>query len=433
MKPHQVFVVGPDARGLDSLRRHAPDCEFHELLPFSRVKGAASFRFDALVAEAEAKLDAAGIKPDAVIGTWDFPTSCLVPMLCDRLGLPSATLPGAVACEHKYWSRLAQRRAGCDTPRFAWIDPYQEAPLSGVDIDYPLWIKPIKSYGSHLAFLLRGPRDASAALAAIRARGGWLAEPFADALAHVALPDDVREVGAHACLVEEHIEGRLCTLEGYVVGGQVVTYAIVDSFKDDRGLSFGRYQVPSALPASVQRRMHEAATAIMHEIAYGDAPFNIEFFYDDERDRLAVLEINPRLSRSHAEIIEMVDGAPHLRVLTDLALGREPRHPHREGPHSCAAHFFLRAYADGIVASVPHPAKLRALERLEPSLRFQIRLEPGQQLSELAHPTYSYELGTIDVGGRDEADILARFRAVRDALRIHIAPLPSGSEDARAP
>lgn len=421
---YHVFVVGPDPVNMSMLRRLFPDTQFHELLPLDRLKDARTIDFSALVAEAERRLEDSPVRPDAIIGYWDFPASSLVPLLCERRGLPSASLRAALACEHKYWSRIAQQNAGCAVPRFFGVDPYRGDPGSEIPLSAPYWLKPVKSYGSQLAFLIREPGDIPLAIDQTRRRLGRLARPFQTALDLVDIPPKIREIGAHACIAEEHVRGRQCTLEGYAYGGEIVSYAVVDSLKDDGGLSFGRYQYPSSLPMSVRRRMGETAEAALRHIGYDTAPFNIEFFYDESRDRLTILEINPRLSQSHATLFEMVDGAPHLSVLVDLALGRRPCHPRGAGEHACAARFFLRAYDDGVVTRVPSPALLRELERRHPGARVSIRAALGERLSHRANrESYSYELGTVDVGGRDDKELKRRFAAISRELSLAVDPL----------
>ena len=75
-----------------------------------------------LLAEAQQQVEAFDGPVHAIIGFWDFPVSTMVPMLCERLGLRWASLESVVKCEHKYWSRLEQRRVIDEYPRFGLVD-----------------------------------------------------------------------------------------------------------------------------------------------------------------------------------------------------------------------------------------------------------------------------------------------------------------------
>ena len=66
--------------------------------------------FDALLERSRAELDAFDGSVDAIVTHWDFPTSVLGPVLATERGLPAPSLTSLLKCEHKYWSRLEQRR-----------------------------------------------------------------------------------------------------------------------------------------------------------------------------------------------------------------------------------------------------------------------------------------------------------------------------------
>lgn len=47
---------------------------------------------------------------DAIISYWDFPGDTMVPILCEKFGLPSPSLEDILKCGHKYWARLEQQK-----------------------------------------------------------------------------------------------------------------------------------------------------------------------------------------------------------------------------------------------------------------------------------------------------------------------------------
>lgn len=107
-------------------------------------------------------------------------------------------------------------------------------------------------------------------------------------------------IDGNHCIAEAIIsKGRQCTLEGYVHGGKSVVYGVVDSIREGRlRSSFARYQYPSQLPAHVQDRVTEAAAALMAQIGYDTAPFNMEFYWSPANDQIRLLEVNARISKS---------------------------------------------------------------------------------------------------------------------------------------
>jgi len=420
--PQPLFVVGLDAFNLAQLRRieDGDSLPVRAALPYEAVKGRDAFDIDSLLDTAAERIHAAG-GAAGIVGWWDFPTTSLVPLLCRRFGLPGPSLASVLACEHKVWSRQLQREVAPEcVPAFRAVDPFA-APAP--PLPYPFWLKPVKGFASQLSFRIAGPAEFDAALAAIRAHVKRLGAPFDRLLRRVEMPPEVAHVAGHWCIAEAAVGGRQCTLEGYVHRGEPVVYGVVDSIRHRNRSSFQRYQYPSRLPAPVQRRMIRVAERVMRHIGYDEATFNVEFFWEKAGNKLWLLEINPRLSQSHADLFAEVHGVPHFQIMVDLALGRTPDWPPRAGPANCAAKVFIRRFRDGRVTRVPDRATLDAIEADYPEAIVDVRVQPGVVLSELHdQDAYSYELADVFLGAPDQRTLLANFRDIKSRLRFGFAP-----------
>ncbi|MBK1726813.1 ATP-grasp domain-containing protein [Halorhodospira neutriphila] len=422
--PHRkhIHVIGLDEFHLAELQtvRNADEYVFHPLVDYDHIVLPPAYDIPALLAEAREDLDNAPAV-DAIIGHWDFPTTSLLPILRREYGLPSASLESVLYCEHKYWTRLAAAEAIPEcTPAFQGIDAYHDAPAEALELAYPFWLKPAVAFSSYLGFRIDDEAKFRSAMATIREQIHRFAEPFRHILAaannHATLPGDGD--GA-TCIAEGLIHGHLCTLEGYVFNGEVVVYAILDSVRGANQVSFLSYQYPSALPEGVQQRMREAADRLLRRIGLDQTPFNIEFFWDEEADRIWLLEINPRISKSHCPIFEIATGASHHEVPIDICLGRRPRFPHAEGRFPTAAKFMPRVYEDAVVTHVPSGRAIRELQERFPELRVTVQVQEGTRLSEmLGQDSYSYELASLFFGGRDAQDLQRKFRTVMDGLNF---------------
>ncbi|PLW84011.1 D-alanine--D-alanine ligase [Kineobactrum sediminis] len=424
-----VFVIGYDSLGKKLLPnlRHVEDCEFHGLLSMEKVISAETYEFDRLVDEAVAELQAFPGSVDAVVGYWDFPTSGLVPVVRKKMGLPGPSLRSVLKCEHKYWSRLEQKRSVPEcVPSFQAVDPFADNAVETITIDYPFWIKPIKAHSSHLGFLVETPQQLSEVLPRIRAGIGRFGEPFAEMMAHLDdLPEEIATVTGHHCIAEGIISGgRQCTLEGYARHGEVHLVGIVDSIRDPTHNSvLVRYEYPSCIPDAVKQRMLDYSRRFITAIGYDNSPFNIEFFYDEDSDEIRLLEVNARLSRSHAVMFQLVDGNSHLQVMVDLALDRDPRMPHREGPCAVAAKQMLRVFEPGIVRRAPLPEEVRQVETRFPGSVVQLHVHEGMDLSELQHQdSFSWELAVVFIGADTEAELKERIEICRKMLPFEIEP-----------
>ncbi|MGM0984714.1 MAG: ATP-grasp domain-containing protein [Pseudomonadota bacterium] len=426
-----VFIIGHDSLSEQMLPhlRHVEDYAFHELLSFDEVVHADEYPFDRLTATALAQLERFSGSVDAIVGYWDFPTSGLLPVLRREKGLPGPSLEAFLKCEHKYWSRVEQARSVPEcVPAFQAIDPFDEQATESIEIDFPFWIKPIKAHSSHLGFLVENVDQLREVLPTIRRGIGRFGRPFDEVMALAELPTEVAAVTGHHCIAEEIISaGRQCTLEGYVQNGEVHKVGIIDSLRDDTHPSvLLRYEYPSSLPDEVKEQLLSIARRFLTWIGYDDGPFNIEFFLDDKSDRIWLLEINARISRSHAAIFQLVDGAPHMQVMVDTALGIPPRMPHREGDYPIAAKQMLRVFEDGWVRRVPSDEEIRQVEERFPGTLVHLNVHEGMQLSDLRHQdSFSFELGVLFIGGENREALAERIEQCRQMLSFEIEPLSS--------
>ena len=170
-RKRNVFVLGSDPAHL-AHARDIPDADrfaFHELLRAEELIHLERYPMDELLDRARAILDAFDGPVDAIIGHWDFPVSVMVPILCAERGLKSPSLTSVLKCEHKYWSRLEQRKVVPEcTPAFCAIDPFAARPIDQLRVDFPFWLKPVKAYGSALGFRVNDGRDFDRAIEAAR-------------------------------------------------------------------------------------------------------------------------------------------------------------------------------------------------------------------------------------------------------------------------
>lgn len=407
-----VFVLGLDEDNR-ALLSHVlePDERLHQLLAYQDLRGVERFAFDKLAETTLGRLRDVDGSVDAVTTLLDFPATELVPVLTGELGLPGPSLEAVLRCNHKYWSRLVQRAAAPPhVPPFGAFDPWAADAFDRLGFDPPMWLKPLNAYRSNLGFRVATRADFDAACGVLRQELGKLAEPLAEVLAKADLPPTIAALGPGVCLAEGLIGGRQCTLEGYVHHGEPEVYGVVDSVRSPNRSSFTRYQYPSTLPSRLTRLMTDVAKRAIVGTGLDDAPFNVEFFVDRRRGHVWLLEINPRISQSHCELFERVDGQSHHRVMLDVARGRRPDPPHRQGRDKWAAKFFVRAWSDAVVTRVPSPERVARIEALAGGATIHLGVAEGDRLSELEdQESYSYELATIFAGGSSPAELRRRY------------------------
>jgi len=434
MARKNVFVVGLNEFNLEMLRhlRGADQIEFHRLLDPALFYETEEFDIPDMIKQATAQLEAFDGSIDGICGYMDFPVSTMLPLLCKRFGTSSVSLEALLKCEHKYWARVCQREAIPEhIPGFAAFDPFDDNALQNIGLQFPFFVKPIKSIDK--------PEDFDHALEAFRAHIGTISEPFDYILEQADLPPEVAEIGGGHCLAEEIIGGRQCTLEGYSFDGKVVSTGIIDSIRYPQVISFFRYQYPSQLPERVQRKMTLITERIMKHVGYDNSSFNIEYFWDEQIDKVWLLEINTRISQSHSNIFEKVDGVSNQQLTIDLALGRKPDMPRGEGDFPLAAKFFHRLFqGDAKVKKVPSAEEIGKIEDSIPGTRVLPQIKPGQWLSELPEQdSYSYAIAYVYMGAEDQETLLKNYDNVISSLTFefekHDESLPRVVEESAPP
>lgn len=419
----EVFLIGLDRFHRNKLGRlsHANECAYHALLAHDELVDRQSYNVDRLMDKALSELRAFAGPVDAVVAYMDFPASTMVPVLCRELGLPSASLESVLCCEHKYWSRLEQSKVVPDAvPRFALVDPFSSD--GAPPLPLPLWLKPIKSWGSFLGFRIANRRDYGRAIETIGANIGRVAKPFNSLLRRARLPAEVADVDGYHCIAEEILSGRQCTLEGYVLGGQVRFYGAIDSIRYHNRSTFSRYEYPSRLPRAVLGRMQSIVEKAIGQIGLDRSAFNAELLWSPPQDHVALVEINTRVAQHHGDLFEKVDGRSNLEAAVEVALGREPQMLHRRGQFGVAAVFFRRELEDGLVTRVPHARRIREIERRFPSTVVHLLVRPGMRLSQLVEQdSYSYACAMTYVGARDHRELLARYSQIAPMLDFRIS------------
>ncbi|MDP4557070.1 ATP-grasp domain-containing protein [Halomonas meridiana] len=424
-----AFVIALEdkqTRAMQTLRERK-DLEIHGLLDVSTAVESDNVSFNHLLSLANEQLTAYPGTVDAIIAQWDFPTSVIVPILCQQHHLPSPSITSVLKCEHKYWSRLEQQKVVPDVvPKFCGIDPFAEDPLSQVTLDYPFWLKPVKAFSSHLGFKIESSLHFEQAIKEIRAGIRQLGDAFNEALAYIDVPEEIVHLDGNACIAEEIISGVQGAPEGSVFNGEFNIHGIISQPRAENSIAlFDRLEYPSNLPEHVHHKMVETAKTFLAHIGYNNGCFNVEFMWDEAREKLWLIEVNTRISQSHSEIFVLVDGMSNHEIAVDIALGQRPSLLNRQGVAPIAAKCFIPfAHRDGVVKRIPSQAEIAALKARLPHTDVVIDVEPGQQLSHLMHQdSFCYRLGTLYVTGNTHEEIEQNYQYCLDVLNFDIEPI----------
>ena len=429
MAGSHIFVVGHDPFNEAFLTRlpQAASCTFHSALDISDIRHVDSLNIPGLIEKASQRIQSFSGPIHGVVSYYDFPATLLAALLASRFNLPGPSLEAVLKCENKYWSRLIQKECVPEhIPQFQAFDPADPEAYAKIGLMPPFWVKPIKSFRSFLAFEIIDAHQFEDTMAICQAKENFLSEPFKILMGMCRPPCPFADM-EETFLAETSIGGGAqCTLEGYAYNEHIVFYGTIDSVREPDRSTFSRYEYPSCLPAPVIKRMEAIGRSVVHACGMDNAVFNIEFFYDQTADAIWLLEINPRISQSHANLFEKVHGASHHSVMLDVALGQRP-HPieHHQGDYRKAANFMLRTHTPGHVYRTPRREDIERLLRQQPDTLLRLNVHEGQHLNELENQDmYSYELATLSLGGRDQQELLQKYEQALELLPFDIRPDP---------
>jgi len=418
-----VFVLGQDEFNEAKLSQvhGSQECEFHSLLDYYYIHSFADNPMSQIMDSARQQLKDFEGSIDGLIWLWDFPGCLMGPVLCEEFGLPTPSPASVFICENKYLSRVHQEKIIPEcTPRFWGFNPAEENIVERAELQYPFWVKPVTGFSGHLGFEIKSDADFRQALAKIDKKENLFAEPYWYLEQQIDLPEDMEPASEKMFIAEQIISGKQCTLEGFVFNGEFGFEGIIDSFRYPNRMSFSRYQYPSRLPAKVQRRMYEKAQKILSYVGYDNAAFNIEFFWDRKKDKIWLLEINTRISQSHCDLFKKVDGQLSHKIPLDIALGRRPDLPKRQGDYKLAAKLFLRNFENGTVTNVPNEEQIKRLEE-EFDATIYITVNEGMKLEDLKwQDSYSYVLAIVYVGSQSQKELVDKFDQCVNRLDIEV-------------
>ncbi len=366
-----------------------------------------------------AKYRGAGL--DGIVSNEEQFGAMIAAVAARRLGLPTADPRAIMVAQHKYYSRLAQARVAPEaTPRFG-VFPYTVRRAEEIEFDFPFFVKPVKATFSILARRVERfdeVRDLLTFRPLERRILEKLVQPFDDLGADCGGFD----VDAHHMIAEEILAGPQVTVEGIVHRGEVTILGIVDAVMYPGTIAFERFEYPSSLPEPVQARMRALAERLIRAFGFDHGVFNVEFFYDRERDQIRILEVNPRIAYQFADLREKVDGYNTYDAVLALATGEAPPPVAKGcGRHRHAASFVLRTFERRRLKAFPDRTRIETLQHRYEDARFMIYIKTGAQLEREMKWLGSYRYAICNLGAPDQLQLFDRYHRVRDELAFEFA------------
>ena len=312
--------------------------------------------FDALAFIDEAVDEFREAKIDGVMASDDYPGCIVAAAIASRLNLPGPDPEAILLCQHKYYSRLAQRDVLPEAvPPLALLRADGSVVIG--ELIFPTFVKPVKSFFSVLAERVENADELAQIVSRSQPHLQEFVKPFNALLRHFT---DYPIDGGHL-LAEMPLQGSQVTVEGCVFKGEVLIIGITDSIMHPGTISFARFEYPSALDLGIQKRMSRIAARFMSSIGFDNGLFNIEMFHDPSSDAIHLIEVNPRMCPQFADLMEKVNGVNTYEIALAIAAGVRPVVRRRDAAYTAAVSYVLRLFEDKIVRKVPSVDELHDL------------------------------------------------------------------------
>ncbi|HET9580117.1 MAG TPA: ATP-grasp domain-containing protein [Usitatibacter sp.] len=401
----EAEVPAAAARGCFTVRTYGTDVS----------EDPAGFDAPSFIEAAAATIRAEGC--EGVMASDDYPGSIVAAALAQELGMPGPSPEAALRCQHKYYSRLAQRECVPEAvPDFTLIDPRD--PTAAMALRFPVFVKPVKSFFSLFAREVPDADALRSLAASAREHLSGFVRPLDQLLARYT---DFERGGGYL-IAEDCLRGAQVTVEGCVFRGETRIIGVVDSIMYPGTISFARFEYPSALPREVQQRMGDIAARFVRHIGFDDGLFNVEMMYDADLDAIHIIEVNPRMCPQFADLMEKVNGVNTYEVALSIAAGRRPVLK-RPAPFGAAASVVARVFDDRLVKRVPHTADLQRVARSFPDARVKVLCREGHRLSEELQDGNSFRYALVNLGGDDRRHIAARHARAMRELSFDLEPV----------
>lgn len=361
-------------------------------------------------------------KIQAIFGSTDLNT-LVASIVATRLGLTTSPPNQIASVMNKFLSRRLQQAAvPMHVPNFKLVDVNTKQ----FDTSYPVFLKPIHSQLSCLASKIDTEDQLKQALTACKQQLGNLTGRYASICQLLGLHSHSIN---QSMLMEEYIDGKQITVEGYVQSGLVHILGIVGADFYSNTQSFSDFHYPSSIPIWVQLKSADITKRVIHISRLDNTMFNIEMRYDSKNKTIKIIEINPRMSSQFSDLFKKVDDINTYELQLKLALN-EPVHniSHRgNGNYPFARSHVLRTFEDQVICATPTQSEQAQLQSSLPGVNVEVFGHNGEKLSSLLQDSETFRYGIVNIGAENKLESESRLKKALELLTFELAPIDKPS------
>jgi hypothetical protein len=332
----------------------------------------------------------------AVVSTHDL-GDLIAAVLAREAGLRGPSPEAVFLCLHKLYGRRAE------------ADPIRCQPLlldePLPEIAYPAYLKPPWLKLGLLGFKLTSDDELRDTMElARRELSAWtrqyypLFERAIDLAKYPLATTDMM-------LIEEFIDGRQVTVEGWSLGGDIQIWAMTDTNTFPGTRVIDNFSTPSRVDAETAATLRAKTIETIRAFGFDGGFFNIEFWLTENGVRLT--EVNGRSAACFGGIYELALGADIFAAVADVATGHAPRKlPKSSG--RVAGQFNVITFDDALAGNLLDYAAAAAMPEFSAFRRAEERVRPVSE--------FGVVLGQIEIAGDSYDAIHRRAEEMRRTL-----------------
>jgi hypothetical protein len=333
---------------------------------------------------------------DAVVSTHDL-GDLIAAVLAKEAGLPGPSPEAVFLCLHKLYGR----RAEIDPIRCRAVLLHEPLPA----LTYPAYMKAPWLKLGQLGFKLESDDDARAAMElARRELPAWTGQYYPLFAAAVDLAKYPLAT-VDMMLVEEFVEGRQVTVEGWSLHGDIQIWAMTDTNTLVGSRVIDNFSTPSRVGPEMEATLIEKTIETIRAFGFDGGFFNIEFWLTDDGVRLT--EVNGRSAAFFGGIYELALEADIFAAVADVACGRAPRALPRAGEH-VAGQFNVITFEEDLAGNLLDYETAKGIPEFSAFRRADERVRPVSE--------FGIVLGQIEIGSDSYDDIHSRAEEIRRKL-----------------